>query len=476
MIVWCNVALAQNFPYGAKVRTKSATVRSGPGAKYYHTDRLPFGSRVEVYRHDDDWAAIRPPKGSYSWIPASAVELSEDTTIGHVVTEGVRTRIGSRFGDEHKAHYISLHVDEMVEVIGRRSLIDAGAPSLWYQIKPPAGEFRWVQQSSIESLPDPLAPAPQTNIDDDQDVQLTQFIEDAPQLLSPEATSADKTKDDGNWTIDAPDDQAKPLAIANVPTPADPVSDPPVSDSPPAFQSIDDVDKGDVVKGAVGTAKIDPLSEPNEPSGFVVPSIDGFRPRATITDPGLLRQELAKINAEISRQIVKDPSTWELSDFRARTQAIIDLSSTNDQRGKAQALLSRITQFRDIQRRHQNLVQGATQSLLESDDLANRVYSDLPITPAPPTATSHQSQTAGSAYDGTGWLMPIVTQHPGLPRYALTDDNGNILQFVSPLPGLNLSNYERRRIAIIGRKGFVPRFNKVHLTAERIISLDRVRF
>ena len=48
-------------------------VRSGPGENYYPTDKLKAGQEVEVYRHDPGgWYAIRPPKGSFSWVARPA--------------------------------------------------------------------------------------------------------------------------------------------------------------------------------------------------------------------------------------------------------------------------------------------------------------------------------------------------------------------------------------------------------------------
>ena len=54
----------------------TAYVRSGPGDEYYPTDRLPEGSQVEVYRHDEGgWCAIRPPVSSFSWVSSRHVAL-----------------------------------------------------------------------------------------------------------------------------------------------------------------------------------------------------------------------------------------------------------------------------------------------------------------------------------------------------------------------------------------------------------------
>jgi hypothetical protein len=57
----------------------------------------------------------------------------------------------------------------------------------------------------------------------------------------------------------------------------------------------------------------------------------------------------------------------------------------------------------------------------------------------------------------------------------LLDKDGNILQFVSPAPGLNLNRYLRKEIGVFGQKDQPPTLDKPHLTAHRIVELDRHR-
>ena len=71
--------------------------------------------------------------------------------------------------------------------------------------------------------------------------------------------------------------------------------------------------------------------------------------------------------------------------------------------------------------------------------------------------------------------MPVVTNRAGMPRYALTDDNGNVMQFISPQPGLNLSSYVRKRIGVFGQRSYLANVEKPHLTAERIVSMRQIR-
>ena len=151
---------------------------------------------------------------------------------------------------------------------------------------------------------------------------------------------------------------------------------------------------------------------------------------------------------------------------------MIDTSDEAKQRLTAQRIIAKIAQLEDVKRRHGVLLE-------QQDRLASRVnvgnaYAYQANT-SDATDPYSPSPAVESSYDGMGWLMPVVTDHPSIPRYVLTDAEGNIKQFVSPKPGMNLSRYEQKRIAIYGQKGFLPTYNQPHLMAERIITLDKIR-
>ena len=60
-------------------------------------------------------------------------------------------------------------------------------------------------------------------------------------------------------------------------------------------------------------------------------------------------------------------------------------------------------------------------------------------------------------YAGQGYLVPVISSQPNMPRFALTDAQGSILAFVSPRPGLNLRRYQRREVGIVGRETIADR-------------------
>ena len=99
---------------------------------------------VEIYRHDPGgWYAIRPPRGSFSWVPARLLQ----PTTGHLATvngDRVVSRVGSRFSDVRDVIQVRLDRGEEVEIIEIKTLMTGGQSEQWCKIAPPAGEFRWV--------------------------------------------------------------------------------------------------------------------------------------------------------------------------------------------------------------------------------------------------------------------------------------------------------------------------------------------
>jgi hypothetical protein len=82
----------------------------------------------------------------------------------------------------------------------------------------------------------------------------------------------------------------------------------------------------------------------------------------------------------------------------------------------------------------------------------------------------------GPRYDAVGRLKPVVSQQDDAPRYALVDDSGGVISFVTPTPDLNLQPYVGMRIGVNGSRGFMPEYRKAHVTAGRVTPIeDRIR-
>jgi hypothetical protein len=196
----------------------------------------------------------------------------------------------------------------------------------------------------------------------------------------------------------------------------------------------------------------------------------GEAPATRSGPPALtLAGELTGIAADLSQEVSQHPETWQLGSLRRRTQAVIDASESLETRDQGLRLLARIAQFEDLQRRHKQLTRSAAPMVGLNDNTSRpgRSRNGAPREGLP--------RVNVHGYDGLGWLMPVASQHRRSPRYVLTDDKGNILQFVTPSPGMNLRRYERKQVGVYGQRGFLPSLKQPHLVAERIVSLETLR-
>lgn len=138
------LAAEDQFPYTAYANSEDVYIRSGPGKNYYPTEKLGKGTPVEVYRHDPGgWYAIRPPQGSFSWVPADSLKPMGD----HLATmqrDHTLCFVGTRFSNTHDVHQVRLDKGEKVEILDIKQVGDGDAAQSWCQIAPPSGEFRWV--------------------------------------------------------------------------------------------------------------------------------------------------------------------------------------------------------------------------------------------------------------------------------------------------------------------------------------------
>ena len=177
--------------------------------------------------------------------------------------------------------------------------------------------------------------------------------------------------------------------------------------------------------------------------------------------------------------VAGEPQTWRLADLRRRVEVNLIRYQTAEERMQARRLLDRIAEFEQL---HSRVVQTAAPAPQPAAPAATRSAPPLtatpPLTAAPPATVSagesaEPSPTADVKYDGSGWLVPVHSTTGAAPPFALLDAQGEVLGYVSPTPGLNLQRYLRKQVGLFGLRGYVPTLNKPHVTAERVVELDR---
>ena len=202
-----------DFPYQAIVRNDDTEVLSGPAAVHYATDKISQGDVVQVYRHDPDgWCAIRPNEGSFSLIPSAAVEIVDDG-VGEIKQDNTQAWVGTRLGSVEKPLWqIKLREGEEVEILGEASWPSPdGHSTIWYQIAPPAGEFRWVRYSDLQTPPtDTISIADTKPTDESPEVASSGFKYDSPSTTPAQDGNEDAAIDSNFKYVDSKPSTAKP--------------------------------------------------------------------------------------------------------------------------------------------------------------------------------------------------------------------------------------------------------------------------
>ena len=148
LIVLCSqfaMAQVQQFPYEAVVQSDNLELRSGPGSKYYSTNKLNKGDRVTVHRHDPGgWHMVAPLSNSFSWIPASKVQTDDGTT-GVVTSNQVSVRVGSHLEESYDVESIRLSKGDAVQILEQADVATTNGKVTMYKIVSPRGEYRWMK-------------------------------------------------------------------------------------------------------------------------------------------------------------------------------------------------------------------------------------------------------------------------------------------------------------------------------------------
>ncbi len=413
------VGAENGFPYVAYVTGDDVYVRSGPGGSYYPTDKLRRGEMVEVWRHDPGgWYAIRPPQGSFTWVSARYVTPLGDG-LGEVGGDRVAARVGSRFSEMRDVVQVRLHRGELVEILESPS-DDSGGQG-WYKITPPSGEFRWVFGRYLDpDYPaDGLAYAPAA----------------ASPLLRPDRAATALPTDDGH----SPGSGLGGLGAAR-----------------PVAAGISDRYGSRAGPATEAQVEEPSLSPPALPRQLTAHQFE---------------QQLADIDLELSIMVAEEPTVWQFDSLDARARTLFAQADTALERGRARVLLNKIARFEDIRQRYHVVHAGWNdngQRNAQLAQLSQRRASAAGRSGSSPAAASAESER----FDGMGRLTEVVSPKMGSPRYALIDERGEVLSYVTPAPGLNLRHYLGRRVGVSGTRGYIPEHRAQHVMTRQVTPLD----
>jgi len=422
IIIFGFVPLSWAESYTALITADGAAVRSGPGVEFYPVLQLQTGDKVEVYHERDDWCAIRPPIGSFSWVGAQYVHVGSGN-IGTVLADRLASHIGSNDSDDCETVQVTLKTGETVFILERRKTPENPASPVWLKIAPPSGEFRWIHRSALR------ASSPQQTI---QQVRYDVMASEIPEL--PQVVPIQNTQPGRAIPVPKIASVAPPSARRQMVDPFDRAFNELQRESYVVMtRPTNDEVFGILIHRAAELHQIAPTTHDLEKTYHLLETLQ--RTRAVRRELALKRPAAFGTNQGVQSVVPLVPQTVP--------NTVLNSSSLNSGAPAPH---------------RQSIVPAYTPTSAQS------------------SSTPHRAGVNVSGYDIVGRLGEFVEPLPkGHPPYAVVDEKEQVLCMISPSEHLDLSPYIGQFVGINGVLGFYERqqgkSRARHITARNVRTL-----
>ncbi|MEM6330480.1 MAG: hypothetical protein AAF790_09540 [Planctomycetota bacterium] len=412
---------ARATPYVARIAQAEAPIYSGPGNQFYTTGRLPRGAAVEVHRADGRFLAIRPPRGSFSVVPAADLSTAA-SGLATVVRSGVASRVGGLHVEQRSVVHVRLTAGETVRVLGSETT--GGVERV--RIAPPSGEFRWVHSDAVTR--DEAPPEPAMSEPSGVAPEPAAFAAEATPLAGWIGAVQPATADQPAAADSSGGVAAAAAELSPTPNPSGPA---PVADSP--------------ASQAAATPAASPAIVP-----LPVPQGAAFADR------------LRALEIELARRVAEPVNLWRLEDVEQSAAALLRSAGDEQQRGAVRAFGARVDRFATLAGRRRGMRGVAATGPAAASTPPSRSPVALPRPPSTPASTAL-----------VGELRRVVSRdnRADAPAYAVIDAKGRVLSFVTPQPGMDLSRLVGKRVSVAGVQGYLPAIQSRHVSATRVAQL-----
>ncbi len=196
--------------------------------------------------------------------------------------------------------------------------------------------------------------------------------------------------------------------------------------------------------------------------------------------------DIEKLQLMLSRIMAAGASSEEAEPIAMTAEYLARTSNDDLEARRAQAVADRTRQYQRVARRRDGhpVSQSSNPPMIPA---ANVRLSEMPPQPQSPFGTpaipvsSRQGlvssipsadtpsdpAVAGNWISETGFLVQVYSARPNTPPFALTDNGGRTLAYVTPVPGTNLRMHLNNYIRIEGQRGFVNGMDTPHVMANR---------
>ncbi|MCA9191907.1 MAG: SH3 domain-containing protein [Planctomycetales bacterium] len=218
-------------------------------------------------------------------------------------------------------------------------------------------------------------------------------------------------------------------------------------------------------------------ARPTGPASTVVAQPVGFSGHTRDYD-AMLNYSVGDLQLQLSEMVALPITQWDFTQLVARTQQIIDNGSDAIMRGQARLLLERIVEFQTVANRQlsttNNSYAGTMPFTSNASTNGNSSISQASWTTLGGMNTNQSASLVSNQhtnFDATGYLVAIKTSSLDQPPYALQDNSGQTIAYVSTLPGMKLDMYLNQAIGIYGLRGYLPSLQANLIQAERVVRI-----
>jgi len=477
------------YPFSAYISVSEAVVRSGPGQEYYETSRIRQGEKVEVYEEKDGFFAVRPPKGSFSWISALYVEIElpvggvnpKNGVVGTVVSEGLASRIGCENTEICDTIQVKLKKGERVLLLGELETPENSVSPLWYKIAPPNGEFRWIHGSEVSEFRSELQPVAPLMI---------------PKKIITEKLLAKKT--------------TPPLLLPPKLEDSNPVSERHLEKRGEIIQvQYEEKEKKQDLTGQLAAKPVAPpqikmeiieTETPAEKNKQLEKISATAKPAQLPLDISAFQKAFEELKDETRVVLTRPTEDWVFETLIHRGNELYEVAPTQDDLEKVYHLVETLERTRNIRKEIAYRRQFKSGGLLPPQ--GNSVNNPAALPAARPAAVTaayatnysvrsgappvrevpqdivsalipddNKSSQSALSFDVTGLLGEFDSLPAGHPPFAVVNEQREIVCLISPAAGLDLRSFVGQKVGINGTHGIFRKTGKPdvkHITAKGV--------
>jgi hypothetical protein len=468
---------------------------------FYPTSTLKFGEEVEIYFESNNWFAIRPPFGSFSWVGAGHVSLVGGN-VGVVLTHGLASRVGSEIVDSCETVQVKLKRGEKILVIDKKETPQNTASPLWFKISPPSGEYRWIPRGAI----DPNFPNEESLYANSQSkVKTAEYLTKPSNLQDYRLVLYEESKPETNSTT-TPANSPPPLLLPPSETETTPTltSTSTSTNSPPNNNSTSANTIGLVANDAAkrvvnNSANANTTSTPHTPTGLrfndnngsadsppmVASAVSNISGRYDNRANWNFQRMFDELQSETVAALTGQTDDWVFVTLIEEANRLYNSARTDVEMEKVYHIAESLKRGRAVR-----------QDIVNKRQI-NRNISNQPATTInniPATTSSNRIETAANKsattsnniektntekqFDVSGKLGMFQPPLPSLkyPPFAVVDDAGRITCLLTPEAGTDLRPYVGKFVGINGIRGVYRKSGQPdsqHITVKTMVQIEK---